>query len=199
MFKEKRTSSNSPGCLVGFALLWLAISTPIFLIAVQDSETFAIIFAGLFVFIGLAILGFALLNFYTRIRVGKPEILLSKSTLGVGESFSVSYMHSFSRSVTVEDIRLKLIFRETATYQQGTDTRTVTHDHVIDERIEAGRAFQSGSLINQTYEFQVPADGMHNLDVRRNKLQWYLIMTMRVPRLPDFVEQLELNVVPEIV
>ncbi len=87
MFKEKRTSSNSPGCLVGFALLWLAISTPIFLIAVQDSETFAIIFAGLFVFIGLAILGFALLNFYTRIRVGKPEILLSKSTLSVGESF----------------------------------------------------------------------------------------------------------------
>ncbi len=172
---------------------------PIFFLAVRDGETLPTIFMGLFVLVGLAILVLGLLGYYTRMRVGKPEIMLSSTTLRVGETFTLSYIHSFARSVTVEDISVQLIFRETATYQQGTDTRTVTHDHIIDERLEPGGAFQAGSLINQTYEFQIPADGMHNVDVRRNKLQWYLIMKMRVPKLPDFIEQRELDVIPEII
>lgn len=197
--KEKRFSSSGPGCLVGFALLWLGFSVPIFFVAVRDGETLPAIFTAVFVLVGLVILVLGLLGYYTRMRVGKPEILLSSSTLRVGESFTVSFVHSFARSITVDNISLQLIFRETATYQQGTDTRTVTHDHIIDERQEPGGVFQSGSLINQTYEFQIPADGMHNVDVRRNKLQWYLIMKMGVPRLPDFIEQRELEVIPEMI
>ncbi|MCA9934911.1 MAG: hypothetical protein H6662_11065 [Ardenticatenaceae bacterium] len=200
MFKEKRVSvsQNRPGCFAAFAVFWLAISLPIFLIALRDGEMTGILIGGLFVAIGVAILGYALLVAYTRARIGKPEILLSNTTLRVGETFTVSYLHTFKRDVTVGEIHLQLIFRETATYQQGTDTRTVTHDHMIDERTEPGGSFQAGSLINQTYEFQIPPDGMHNLDVRRNKLQWILRMKMSVPRLPDFVEQIDLDVVPEM-
>jgi len=204
MLKQKQSSSSSsssftrPGCLIGFALLWLAISFPIFIVAVSSGETAGILIGGLFVLIGVAFMGYALLNLYTRTRIGKPEIVLSNTTLRVGEKFTMSYLHTFKRAVTIGEIRVQLIFRETATYQQGTDTRTVTHDHMIDERTEPGRSFQAGNLINQTYEFQIPVDGMHNLDVRRNKLQWILIMKMSVPRLPDFVEQIDLTVVPEL-
>lgn len=190
---------STAGCLLGFGLLWLAISLPVFIIALRDRAIVGIIIGGIFTLIGLAVFGYALMMQFTRMRVGKPEILLSNTTLRVGEKFTVSYVHTFARAVEVGEIRLQLIFRETATYQQGTDTRTVTHDHLIAENIEPGGAYRQGSMINQSYEYQIPPDGMHNLDVRRNKLQWLLIMTMSIPKLPDFTEEIELNVIPEMI
>lgn len=200
--KEKRFSSNaanSPGCLIGFGILWLAFTAPFFIITLIDGpDLVGALVSGLFVLIGLAILAAGALGQFTRMRIGQPQIALSETVLRVGQTFTASYLHTFSRDVEIGEIRLQLVFRETATYQQGTDTRTVTHDHLINEYVAPGGSFRAGSLINQSYEFQIPPDGMHNLDVRRNRLQWYLIMKMSVPRLPDFVEQLELNVLPEM-
>jgi hypothetical protein len=44
----------------------------------------------------------------------------------------------------------------------------------------------------------IPADGMHSLDVRRNKLKWIVKIQMKIPRLPDFIEEYELTVLPEM-
>lgn len=200
--KEKHFSSNaanSPGCLIGFGLLWLAFSAPFLIITLSSgADLVGVLVSGLFVLIGLVILAAGALIQFTRMRIGQPQITLSDPVLRVGQTFTASYLHTFPRDVEIGEIHLQLIFRETATYQQGTDTRTVTYDHLIDEHVAPGGTFRAGSFINQSYEFQIPPDGMHNLDVRRNRLQWYLILKMSVPRLPDFVEQLELNVLPEM-
>ncbi len=192
-------AASNPGCLIIFGLVWLAFTIPFLIIMLYAGpEIVGLLVGGLFVLVGLAfVLAGALIQF-TRARIGRPQITLSEPVLRVGQTFTASYLHTFSRDVEIGDIRLQLVFRETATYQQGTDTRTVTHDHVISEHVAPGGSFRAGSLINQSYEFQIPPDGMHNLDVRRNRLQWYLIMKMSVPRLPDFVEEIELNVLPEM-
>ena len=130
------------------------------------------------------------------IRIGKPEITISEQMLRVGDSFTVNLFHNFKSGIQVDNIRLELVFRETATYQQGTDTRTVTHNHIIAEFEEPGGHIQAGHMLQKSYNLQIPRDGMHTLKVRRNKLEWFVRFSMKVPRLPDFSEEYELEVVP---
>lgn len=189
-------SRNRPGCLLLFGLFWIAFSSIFVLVGLGNDDTTFAVFGGVFVLIGVGLLLWGGMSYYTRLRVGKPEITISEQMLRVGESFTVNLYHSFQRTVQVENVRLELIFRETATYQQGTDTRTVTHNHIIAEFEEPGGQFQSGHIIQQNYNLQIPPDSMHTLKVRRNKLEWFVRFSLKVPRLPDFVEEYELEVVP---
>lgn len=189
-------SQNRPGCLVLFGLFWIAFSAVFLLSGIGSEDTTFVIFGAVFVLIGVGLVLFGGLSYYTRLRVGKPEITISEQMLRVGEPFTVNIFHSFKTGVQVENIRLELIFRETATYQQGTDTRTVTHNHIIAEFEEPGGHYQAGHLFQQSYELQIPRNSMHTLKVRRNKLEWFVRFSMKVPRLPDFSEEYELEVVP---
>lgn len=189
-------TQNRPGCLIFFGLFWMAFSAVFVLVGIGNDDTPFIIFGAVFVLIGLAILLFGALSYYTRLRIGKPEITISEQMLRVGETFTVNFFHTFKSSVQVESIRLELVFRETATYQQGTDTRTVTHNHIISEFEEPGGHFQGGHFIQKNYDLQIPPDSMHTLKVRRNNLEWFVRFSMKIPRLPDFTEEYELEVVP---
>jgi hypothetical protein len=46
---------------------------------------------------------------------------------------------------------------------------------------------------------QIPYNGMHSLEVRRNKLEWFVIFELDIPRLPNFTEQIKLTVLPAYV
>jgi hypothetical protein len=184
------------GCLLLFGLAWMAFSAIFVLVGLSDKDTGFTIIGGIFVLVGLGIFLFGALTYYTRLRIGQPEITISEQMLRVGESFTVNLFHSFKSGVQIDGIRLELVFRETATYQQGTDTRTVTHNHIIAEFEEPGSYFQAGHLIQKSYDLQIPRDGMHTLKVTRNKLEWFVHFSMKVPRLPDFSEEYELEVVP---
>ena len=190
--------TNQPGCLLLFGLFWAAFSSIFVIVGITQRDLIFTIVGSLFTLIGVAIIIFALFAYYARFRVGKPEIIISNQTLRVGEPFTVSFFHRFNRPVEVQRILLQLIFRETATYQQGTDTRTVTHNHVIETFEEPGGHFQAGSMIQQAYDLQIPADGMHTLKVRRNKLEWFVRFQIAVPKLPDVVEEYELDVLPAL-
>lgn len=192
-------SKNSSGCLVLFGLFWIAFSSIFLITGIGNGDVVFSIFGGVFVLIGVAMLAWGGMSYYTRFRVGKPEITISEQMLRVGETFTVDIFHSFKSNIQVENIRLQLLFRETATYQQGTDTRTVTHNHVIADFEEPGGHYQSGHLFQQSYSLQIPPDSMHTLKVRRNKLEWFVRFSMKVPRLPDFNEEYELEVVPVMI
>ncbi len=200
--KQKSNSvnlTNHPGCLLGFGLFWVAFSTVFVVIGLKDENVPFAIFGGLFVLIGVGMVGYGLLSLYTRARIGKPDVNVSSKMLCVGEPFSLSYVHTFQQAVRVDEIVVQLVFKETAVYQRGTDTKTVTHEEIVAEFREPGRHFQAGNLLSNAYSLQIPPDGMHSLDVRRNKLEWFLRLRMSVPRLPDFVEQIPLTVRPELV
>ncbi len=189
---------QKPGCLIGFALFWIAFSTVFVIICLtQDEITFAII-GSIFLLVGFLLLLYALLVMVIRARVGTPEFLISKETLKVGEPFNISYYHSFKRKVRVNRILIQLYFRETATYQQGTDTKTVRHQEMIEEFEEPGGDFRAGSMIQNSFDVQIPPDGMHTLKVQRNQLQWFVKFQMEIPRLPDFVNEYELEVLPAL-
>lgn len=200
---QKAQKSRNSGCsryfLILFGIGWASFSS-IFLVTgiVQEEWVFAGI-GGLFVLIGLAIMIGGLLTLFSRFLVGEPEIMLSKQhDLAVGETIRINYTHSFRRRVLIEKLSINLIFREKATYQQGTDTKTVTYNDIIDFYEEPGHHYESGELIQGSHEFQIPVHGMHTLKVRRNELTWILQFKLEVANLPDYVDEYELTVLPQV-
>ncbi|MCB8983864.1 MAG: hypothetical protein H6659_08575 [Ardenticatenaceae bacterium] len=199
MGKTGSLNASRPGCFLGFALFWIAFSSIFVIIGLTTKAGLAFtIFGFAFVGIGLALLVYALLAYYARFRVGQPNFTLSQTTLRVGDRFTFSISHTFPRSVLITDIHTDLIFRERATYQQGTDTKTVTYDHVIKSYEEPGGQFRAGQLFAKSYQLQIPPEAMHTLKVRRNELTWLLKFQAGIPKMPDYLEEFELIVLPEI-
>lgn len=170
----------------------------LFLEADDGASFIPFLFCGIFALFIVAFVAWRLAIAYTRRRMGTPDIMISKETLQVGEAFTVSFQHTFKNDITLEGITIRLIYKETATYQQGTDTRTVTHEEVYEAFELPGGTFRAGHIIADSFNMQIPADGMHTLKVRRNQIQWFVRIEALIPKLADFVEERELLVVPEL-
>lgn len=198
---EKSRSFNlRHGCVFFFGLLWVGFSSIFLIMGIVSSDWIFIGIGSLFTLVGLAILAYGALQLFTRYLVGQPTFTLSNQhQLHVGEALTVNWHHSFPRNVIVDSLQVQLIMREIATYQQGTDTKTVTHNEVIDSYEEAGREYSAGEMIHGQYEFQIPLSGMHSFKVRRNEIKWIVQFKLAVARLPDFVDEYELTVLPQVV
>ncbi|MBE2222169.1 MAG: hypothetical protein IAF02_11540 [Anaerolineae bacterium] len=196
---NNQINTNKPGCLLGFAVAWTVFSCGMAAIMLtNEPNIFGILFISLFIIVGLGLMIYSGMVYYTRFRVGKPDFLLSKTELRPGEKVDFSFTHTFPNNVKINWMKMQLIFRETATYQRGTDTTTVTKNHIVDEYEEAGFDFQGGHMLSKAYSFQIPEDGMHTLKVRRNALEWFVKFEADIPSLPNFVEEFELTVLPEV-
>jgi hypothetical protein len=166
--------------------------------ALASRQWVGVLVGGVFFLVGMGFLGYAATAYYGRVRIGSPQLTISNTNLRVGETFNVNLLHTFQRDVQLEKILIQLLFRETATYQQGTDTRTVTHNDIIENYELPGGQYQAGQMIQQAYTMQIPPDGMHTVKVRRNQLQWFVRLEAGIPKLPDYVEEYELAVLPEM-
>lgn len=191
---------SRPLFLVIFGIVFSCIPIAMLAIFAADGEFsfFPIIILGFMGMVGIFVVAWGVAIYYTRSRMGVPDILLSKETLQVGEAFTLNFHHTFKNNMTIENIVICLLFRETATYQQGTDTRTVTHEEVFEEFAMPGGNFRAGHLISNVFNMKIPADGMHTLKVRRNQIQWFIRVEAMIPRLPDFVEEKEIIVLPQL-
>lgn len=179
-----------------FSFISFAIMA-VFLIS-GDDALFAILVTGCMGVVGLFIIFSGAAMYYTRSKMGVPDIVLSKESLMVGEAFTLNFHHTFKNNITVEGINIRLLFRETATYKQGTDTRTVTHEETFEDFELPGGDFRAGQMLANVYEMQIPVDGMHTMKVKRNQLQWFIRIEAVIPRLADFVEEREIIVLPQL-
>lgn len=197
-FNQKDTDSGSKRLryLLIFSIIWILFSGSFLIFMPPDFMGY--ICLGFFLLIGLAMLVYVIMAYISRARLGHPELQISLQALPVGETFTVDFFHTFPRAVEVESITIKLVFRETATYQQGTDTRTVRDNRDIQVfEIPAGH-FSPNSSIREQYQMQIPPGAMHSLDVRRNKLQWFVELRMVLDGWPDVTEEYELEVMPQL-
>lgn len=194
----KRVTGDSPGCMLALGLGALVLFVFMLLNAINEEQIFTILISAAFTIGSLWFIVKNLRVMMSRRRVGKPEITLSKTNVRVGDSFTLTFENTFQASVDVSAFTVTLNFRESATYQQGTDTRTVTHNEVIQTFEHPGGNFQAGSRLFESFEMTIPADGMHTVDVNRNKLKWLVRVLLTIPNRPDFMEEYELIVLPEI-
>jgi len=133
-----------------------------------------------------------------RSRVDKPEMILSKETLRVGDSFQATYRQGFKVGADVEKIKIEFVLRETATYRRGTNTYTAVHNHTHYEQTYPGRRYENGQQFEDAIELAIPKDGMHTFMATRNKLQWFIRVEIDFANWPDYKEDFEVKVRPEI-
>ena len=201
MNKNQRSSGQGSlwiSIVVGIIFTGVGLLVGVGAIANQD-WLLAIIFGGVFLAAGLSMLGYGGLGLYGRALLGHPQITLTQTELPVGGTTYFSLQHTFPSSITTEKIHLKLIMREIATYKQGTKTRTVTHEDVVDEEEWPGQVYSEGQTIYLQRDLSIPRDGMHSFKVTRNEIQWLCQFVIGLPGLPDYTDEVVLNVLPQVV
>lgn len=180
---------------VGLSLESFLESGPI---AVLSVVGFPLAFTGCFVVIGLAFIAAGLRPLIAGTKVSKPEVAVSNSTLRSGDEFTLDYQQMFKSGTDVERITIQLILREWARYRRGTDTVTVTHDHVVQAFETPARHFEGGESFNDRRRMAIPLGAMHTFEAMRNKLMWLVKVKVEIKGWPDFEEEYSIRVLPEM-
>jgi hypothetical protein len=177
------------GCVVG-SVVWLIVSPGVL--------------GAVLLAVGVVILVIATIGRLMHFTI--PELDVPDTPLRVGEPFSVSYRRRCKRATDVSRIRLELVLRETVEYTaegRGRDgtytyTETVTHDDITQDFVVAGRRFEPGQTINENRTFRIPADGMHSFTADHNRIEWYVVAHMDMPKSGDDSWEEKLTVLPEL-
>lgn len=138
---------------------------------------------------------------YAMSRVGLSKMSLYSRHVAVGETITIDYTHTFKTETELTDWTITLSFVETATYKQGTKTKTVRH--VVEKDsvsiIEYGQSFYKDQTITEQITLTVPHDAMHSLDVYRNKLHWFISYNIYAVGLKPVIGQEVITVLPQVV
>ncbi len=159
------------------------------------SKYLIIAFLSIFLLIGLLIIIGFFHQLFTVLLVGKTPVEISREPIRLGETFRV---HIYQPgSFQINSVEVRLICKESATYQQGTNTRTdhhEIHDEVIGECGET-QARRDGPVIS--CEGTVPDWGMHSMKAPHNAIRWLIQVKIDIPMRPDVKEEYEFRVIPE--
>lgn len=167
--------------------------------AVNSGALLCVLPMGLiFLAVGIFLLWATARPYIAEFRVAAPEVTLSKESVRVGEEFQIVYRQHFKRAAEVEKVNITFYFRETATYQRGTDTYTVHHDITHLEHRIPGRHFPGGRYLEERLSLAIPREAMHTFQAHHNQLRWFVEVQVEVADWPDYDEQFEINVLPEL-
>ncbi|MBN1491008.1 MAG: hypothetical protein JXA69_13915 [Phycisphaerae bacterium] len=204
--EAERKSRVGFGCLAAFTLLWNGIIFSAVLSSVRSSGTpwYHYLFFAPFVLVGVALAVFLLLALFTGVlSFGKfmpAAVRVSRQPLRLGETFRVVVEQSVKSAATVDTMRCTLRAREWVEYSQGT--KTYTDKHTLLEQpvtLFENAALAPGQPFGGECEFTIPAESMHTLDLKHNKIQWTLEVAVVIPRWPDYKARFPLVVAPHMV
>ncbi|NIS82649.1 MAG: hypothetical protein GTO14_21160 [Anaerolineales bacterium] len=191
-------STAGQGCFIAFGLLWTGFAMVWTFVFWTQSGIFPAVFGLGFVGVGVLILLAGMWRFFSRVKLGEPVLMISNKVMRVGERFNVDYEHTFRQASEVERMAVDLVLQESATYTQGTDTRTDQHDHLADSFELPGGHFEAGEVVRQSFSMQIPRDAMHTFVAKHNKLQWFVRVHVELAGWPDMHESFEIQVLPEM-
>ncbi len=94
-------------------------------------------------------------------------------------------------------LNISLVCEEIATYCEGTDTRTSTHE-VYRDKLHTERRFrvESDRPFEQPFTFTIPSSAMHSFVSPHNEVRWSLEVRAAPMRWPEFRRRFRLCVYP---
>jgi hypothetical protein len=177
------------GALAG-CVIWNGIVAVFVVIAVRSHlagrpDWFLTFFIIPFVLVGLGAIGLFLRQLLIATGIGPTLLEISDHPLQPGGQYRLFL--SQSGWLTVNALRVSLVCEETATYRQGTNTRTETqqvHRHELFHRetftIDGGLPFETELALS------VPEGAMHSFKADHNEINWAMVVECDVTRWPDF-------------
>lgn len=181
---------------VGIVIFYLILFFGIFPSITNGSEflIFPLFCLGPFIIGGMVFGGHSLLM---SMLMGIPQTLMSKVVLRRGDELLVHYTHPIKRAITLKSMAFTLVLQESATYDQGSSTVTVTHDHVIKQDLDFDVPISPETGIDQQLTFTIPDDAMHTFEAFRNSLHWYVQVKLDIPNFPDYHKNYKVKVLAE--
>jgi hypothetical protein len=195
--KPSIKTKSGRGCLLIFAAFWLGFSLIWTLLAWRGGGGAMALFGVPFILIGVLLILGALWRRIAGLKVAPPVISVSNPNPSLGETIRAKWELRFRSKVTLLDGRIELVFRESASYTQGTDRRTDTHERIEDfSEIPIGE-MEAGEVVLGQGDFLIPAVGMHSFQADNNQIEWLLRVRLNAQEWPDLVEEFVLNVQPQ--
>jgi hypothetical protein len=133
------------------------------------------------------------MQFMVNMRLGKSELRCDKRVIYRGADLSVEFTQPVKSRIMMRGAKIQLVRQEWVKWTQGTDTHTKTHNAIIDEIIFDGEQKHSGDTIWLQAQFQIPSSAMHNFSFERNRMQWFIAVTVDIPAFPDFYDEYALE------
>jgi hypothetical protein len=174
------------------ALFWNGICGSIAYFGSRNGmPIFAMVIVGVFLALGVAILIGAV---YKTLQLLNPvtTVVCSQRFLYPGSEFEVSWFQKGNVS-RIKLFKLILEGEESATYRQGTSSRTETKKFVEKVIVETG----DHSTMSRGFELvTLPEDTMHTFRASRNTIRWYIQVRGSIAFWPDMDDRFEIVIYP---
>jgi hypothetical protein len=138
-----------------------------------------------FVVVGIGLVGLFIRQLLLTTGIGPTLVEISEHPLHPGGQCRL-FVSQWGR-LKVNSFEVLLICEESATYRQGTDTRTETRE-VHRQEIFRREGFQvrHGVPFEAECELAVPAGAMHSFKADHNEIHWKLVVKGDVAGWPDY-------------
>lgn len=196
MYKLDTKTNDGIGVSLFLAILFSAISCGLFFTGSQSPELILFITAGILGIIAFFAWANILHYIRKRLTIATPTLAISANQARHGDSLALAYEQKFKRKTRVKKMHMQFVLREQSTYRQGTDTYTVSHDHVIDEIVAADQIYKRGFVLQHQWTLGIPANAMHTFKASNNKLMWLILFNLEYNRSMKSSYQFEIIVLP---
>jgi hypothetical protein len=175
-------------CLVPFTAVWVSAVTAFAVVLTREhargqhnwGQTFFMVLLAL---IGLALVGFVFViaaGLIGRLLAGRVVVELSAYPLAAGGRYECWAQQS-GGTVPLRAVRVRLVCKESARYQQGTSTYTSTREVYSQDLLHPQDDSLAGGVRRP---LEVPAGVMHSFAGANNQVSWSLQVRGRAGILP---------------
>jgi hypothetical protein len=182
--------------LILFGVVWIIISSVI--IFLPEGINISVLPLLVFPAVGLVAIAAGIYPWIAWLKVTRPEIVIDKTTVGVGDTFTVSFSQNFRGNSEVRGIQLALLMRETAHHGSGKNSHTYQHEVTIDQQDHPGQTFEAGETLAFSQPISIPKSGMYTFHAMNNSIDWRLKVKVDIAGWPDYQDSFELAVQPSL-
>ena len=151
----------------------------------------------LFLLAGLGILVYFLRQLLIAAGIGPTRLEISDHPLRPGGKYRLFL--SQSGRLNMNALRVSLTCEESATYRQGTDSRSESREVFHRDLFHReGFAVRGGAPFETEIEFDLPVGAMHSFAAKHNEISWALTVEGDVARWPDFKRVFSVIVRPSV-
>ncbi|MGI9457102.1 MAG: hypothetical protein ACR2NU_11120 [Aeoliella sp.] len=132
---------------------------------------------------------------WERRGIGVTQIEISDHPLALGGEYQAHLLQT--GKMELRTLSVHLVSEEVASYQQGTDSRTLV-ETVYDQEIQSwrGLALVPGEPFEAQWSFSIPETAMHTFRSPHNEVQWLIIVQGITSRGQKLARRFPLSVPP---
>ncbi len=175
---------------LAFCIIWNGIVVVFAVIDVRGfladrHDWFLTIFLIPFAAVGIGAIVVFVRQLLVATGVGPTRLEISDHPLSPGKQYRLNLAQSGRLSINT--LRVSLACEESATYRQGTNTRTESREVFCQELFcREGVRIESGMPFEAEFELNMPERAMHSFKAAHNEINWSLQVEGDVVRWPNF-------------